>query len=300
MIVAASEVTNIHYGQRLHQLVPPPAALQPLSYTHFPLTCFVCPDSDSLPSTLYSTGNFSLLVALEWLQTVIPDIAPNLDEGTVSEEFWFRSTYSGALAMCVLKSQKITFESQSASTVAIFKEGITRQANFRRTQLEESSEVSVESVHAFLELFRNNLAHHLSLVHKHAMTPAIKEVAIAENATTGAPPSWLQGEYLEIHQNSEMIEREYKERGQVLDYITTIITALHTDFNRLQGLKALANPAAVKEAVLSGKWDDMVKLVVSQDRKNVTQAALPSRRSTSNWQPEEEEEGGGLLDEEYR
>lgn len=236
-------------------------------------------------------------MALEWLQAVIPDIAPNLDEGTASEEFWFRSTYSGALAVCVLESEKITFESQSASTVAIFKEAITRQANFRRTQLEETSHVSVESVYAFLELFRDKLAQQLSLVRKHAMIPAIKEVVMAESAASGVAPSWLQGEYMEIHKESEKIERKYKERGQVLEYITSVITALHTDFKRLQGLQALSNPAAVKEAALSGHWDEVVKLVVGQNHKSVAQA-LPPRRSSSQWEPDYE--GGGELDEEYQ
>ena len=256
-------------------------------------------DFSFLPINEYSflTGKFSLTVALEWLQAVIPDIAPNLDESAVSEEFWFRSTYSGALSMCLLEPEKITFESQSASTVATFKEGITRQANFRRTQLEETSQVSVESVYTFLELFRNKLEYQLSLVHKNALIPAIKEVVLVENSTSGVAPSWLRGEYLEIHQKSEKIEREYKERGQTLEYITSIIMDLHIDFHRLQGLRALSNPTAVRESALGGDWDRLVKLVVSQDHK-VTSQALPSHLSSNNW--ELGEEGGGVLNEEYQ
>ena len=247
------------------------------------------------------TGNFGLTVALEWLQAVIPDVAPKLDEGAVSEEYWFKNTYSGALAMCKLEANMIIFESQSVSTVATFKEGITRQANFRRTQLEEATHVSVESVHAFLELFREKFAHQLSLVRKHTLIGAIKEVAIAENAGSSSAPSWLQGEYLDIHKNSDVIEKEFKGRGLVLDYITTVIANLHVDFNRLQGYAALANPDAVKATALEGSWDEMVKMVVALDRRHTTSKKGPiAGRRGSKWSPEEEQEEGGYLDEDCK
>jgi fructose-1-phosphate kinase PfkB-like protein len=47
---------------------------------------------------------------------------------------------------------QIVFESESASTVAIAKENVTRMANYRRIQLEETVSAEDSSVASFLSL----------------------------------------------------------------------------------------------------------------------------------------------------
>ena len=93
-------------------------------------------------------------VAVDWLQSLIPEVPPHLQEGSDQETVYFKNTFTGAIAICTIMHNKIIFSSQSASTVASFKEGITRLAIYRRLHLEETSEMPEASVPAFITLLK--------------------------------------------------------------------------------------------------------------------------------------------------
>lgn len=241
-------------------------------------------------------------VVFEWLQSALPDMAFNLGADATAETVYFKNCYSSAVSMCRLERNNIYFESQSPSTVAVFKEAITRQANFRRVTLNESTRASAEAVEAYLSLFQQNLDYQLSLARKVAVVDAVKEVTHAELGAASSSegslstPAWLPRELHDVYRDSDRICKEYKEKGRVLDYICGVITGAHTDYYRLQGLASKTNPGAVKEAVLTGApWEELLRLVVGESSSTSNSnssgqgGGVGRRRSTAQWQPHQEE-----------
>lgn len=98
------------------------------------------------------TGNVGLSTLHEWAQSIFPGITPRLDETAIEQVYYFRNTFTGAYSMCEFRKNELTFESESASTIAIAKENVTRLANYRRIQLEEHMSVDDKSVASFLNL----------------------------------------------------------------------------------------------------------------------------------------------------
>ena len=114
---------------------------------------------------------------------------------------------------------QIVFESESASTVAIAKENVTRMANYRRIQLEETVSAEDSSVASFLSLvsetnyftflsynngsigqIRPKLEHQLSLTRKMQLVDAVQEIAMQEGEL-----SWMGEEYATILREQETI-----------------------------------------------------------------------------------------------
>ena len=230
-------------------------------------------------------------MAFEWLQSALPDVAFNLGEGASTEVVHFKNCHSQAVAKCRMERNTIVFESQSPSTVAVFKEAITRQATFRRTALNEATKASPEAVRGFLSLFRENLSYQLSLAKKVAVVDAVKEVTHAEGGSEGSAPAWLAGDLHAVYRDSERILKEFKEKGRVLDSIADVITGAHVDYHRLQGLLSRSNPAAVRAAVMSGgDWEALTALVVGDSNGGDKSKSTPGRRASSRWQPDHGEE----------
>jgi hypothetical protein len=97
----------------------------------------------------------SLSTIHEWVQALFPDVPPRLDEYIGNERYNFRNTFTGAITMCDFRSNEILIESESASTIAIAKETITRFANYRRVNLQEYVTPNDGSIPSFLGLVRN-------------------------------------------------------------------------------------------------------------------------------------------------
>ena len=88
----------------------------------------------------------------EWIQAIFPDVPPRLDEGTTEQRYFFRNTFSGAVAVVEFRKHEMLFECENASTIAIIKENITRFANYRRISLEEFVTPSEATIGSFLSL----------------------------------------------------------------------------------------------------------------------------------------------------
>ncbi len=100
-----------------------------------------------------------------------------------------------------LSNLQIIVESESASTIAIAKETITRLANYRRITLDEFVNAHDPSVIGFLGLIREKLEYQLSLARKIQLVDAIQELSIQDNNST----DWLSPEYVEILRDQENI-----------------------------------------------------------------------------------------------
>jgi hypothetical protein len=84
-------------------------------------------------------GILTIGVCYEWITQLFPDIPTRLDdESNIDQRFLFRNTFTGATTIAEIRRNEISIESESASTIAIVKENITRLANYRRISIEEA------------------------------------------------------------------------------------------------------------------------------------------------------------------
>jgi hypothetical protein len=88
----------------------------------------------------------------EWIQSLFPEVPNRIDENLIEQKYYFRNTFTGAVSLCEFRKNEIIIESESASTIAIAKETITRLANYRRITLDEFVSPVDASISGFLSL----------------------------------------------------------------------------------------------------------------------------------------------------
>lgn len=209
------------------------------------------------------TGSVQLSVLHEWVHSIFPDVPPRMDESAVDQEYHFRNTFTGAVTSVEYKKNEITFESESASTIAIVKENVVRLANYRRTALEEFVTAEDASISAFLNLIRPKLEHQLSLSRKMQLVDSVQELAMADAAPAdgGSQPSleWMTEEYRDILRNQESIRQDFKKRDKSLEFLSGIVTDLYVDWCKLQGSDGKARIPKLSEVIQSGDFDEIVR-----------------------------------------
>jgi hypothetical protein len=202
-------------------------------------------------------------VVHEWLQEIMAEVPPHLEENATDLRLLFRNSFTGAVAVVHLMKDEITFESQSASAVAIFKEGLTSLATKRRITVQEKLDITDVSVFEYLQLLRPHVDRLLMLASKVTVVDAVAEVVHAETGgNTSEVPPWLIGEYAELYRETKQIRAELKSRHKRLEYISGIITDLHVDWHRLRGIDARNKLPEVADALRLGDWDRLVTLIM--------------------------------------
>eukprot|EP01038_Epipyxis_sp_PR26KG_P007245 gene7245-9877_t len=217
-------------------------------------------------SVRYS-GNLQLSVLHEWAQAIFPDVPPRLDEGTNEQRLTFRNSFTGAIAVCEIKRNEMIIESESASTIAIVKENITRLANYRRVTLEEHMSTNDSSIASFLTLIRSKLDHQLSLSRKILLVDAIQEIAMMKETADHKNSNWLSTEYNDILLEQETIRKEFKARDKSLEYLSGIITDLYVDWNKLQGIDARHRIPQVIGLIHEGNFENLVHSFLAYKHK---------------------------------
>jgi len=229
--------------------------------------------------TCVLAGTFSITVVHEWLQEIMAEVPPHLEEDATQLRLLFRNSFTGAIAVVHLMKDEITFESQSASAVAIFKEGLTTLANNRRIKMQEKLDITDVSVFAYLQLLRPHVDRLLMLAQKVTIIDAVAEVVHAETGgNTNEVPPWLTGEYAELYAETRQIRAELKSRHKRLEYISGIITDLHVDWHRLRGIDAKSNLPEVADALRLGDWDRLVTLIMGKKGNSTQQQAATAKQ----------------------
>lgn len=192
------------------------------------------------------SGPASLLLLHEWLQTLFPDLPPHLDESMSDLRYLFKNVCTDGVTIVEARKNEILFESESASVICIVKENITRLANYRRLQLEESLSTNEASIPSFLALLWPRLEHQLSLAKKMDILDVLTEITMQE-----PDPRWLSAEYAAVVRDSEQIRREFKARAKSLEYLTGVLTDLFVDWQRLRGSDGRARIPELHQAILA-------------------------------------------------
>jgi len=203
------------------------------------------------------SGAIQLPPLHEWIQAIFPDVPPRLDEGTTEQRYFFRNTFSGAVAVVEFRKHEMLFECENASTIAIIKENITRFANYRRISLEEFVTPSEATIGSFLSLIRPKLDVQINLTRKMQVVDAIQEIAMMD-AAEGGSNQWLCKEYSDIYNEQEALRREHQQRDKSLEYLSGLITDLFIDWNRLNGFDARPKVASLQHTVMTGDFENIL------------------------------------------
>ena len=190
---------------------------------------------------------------------MFPDVPPHLPEDVPSCSYVFKNSFTAATASCTVSRNEIVVESESASTIAIVKENVTRLANYRRVQLEETMSPNEGSVKSFLSLIRPKLEYQLSLASKMEILDSLEEITQQEE-----DKSWLQKEFIEIFANQKEIRKEFKQRARALQLLSGIVTDLFVDWHRLNGIDARHRLPAVQQTLLSGNFDGVLEMFLKK------------------------------------
>ena len=200
------------------------------------------PDEASRPlNTLTLRGSFTINVAHEWVRACLPEIPPFQPSSNDTEDeprtLSFRNVFTGSILQVNYSANLMTLKSDNLSTLAIFKECVSRESTKRRVHVSDSVDVNEESIPNFLGLMHNRLQHLLSLSRQVEIIEAIKEINTAE----GGDNKWMSPEYKEILKNADQIRAEHKMRPMIQNYLCAIITDLFVDRHKLRGID-VSNP----------------------------------------------------------
>ena len=186
-------------------------------------------------NTLTLSGNFSINVAHEWVRTCLPEIPPYQPSSNNEDEpriLFFRNVFTGSILQITYSADLMQLKSDNLTTLAIFKECISRESTKRRVHVSDKVEVNEATIPNFLGLLHNRLQHLLSLSRQVEIIEAIKEVNTAEAGDN----EWMSAEYKEILENADNIRAEHKMRPMIQNCLAGIITDLFVDRHKLRGV----------------------------------------------------------------
>mmetsp|Transcript_19110 Transcript_19110/g.35489 ORF Transcript_19110/g.35489 Transcript_19110/m.35489 type:complete len:809 (+) Transcript_19110:174-2600(+) len=176
-------------------------------------------------------GSFSVNVAHEWMRACVPEIPPYVESDEV-KAWTFRNVFTGSILKVTYEKDLMRVESDNLSTLAIFKECVSRESMRRRVHVSDSVEVKESTIPGFLGLLHNRLQHLLALSRQVEIIESLKEINNAEAGDT----AWMSQEYVEILKNADAIKAEHKQRPMLMNYLAGIITDLFVDRHKLRGV----------------------------------------------------------------
>ncbi|CAM9764264.1 unnamed protein product [Scytosiphon promiscuus] len=215
---------------------PPKKSAQVIHFSMKPLSLHhrvheMHPDLKARPvNALVLRGSFTMQVVHDWLATCLPDVPPRISEEAEDATLNFENVFTGGILTASYRRGAAVLSSDSASTLAIVKELISKEATARRVHITDSFQAEPNSVPAFLKLLDPKLKKQFELAHQVELMDALKEISMQEPETP-----WMFEEYRYILDNAERITKEFKGRPRALEYISGIITDLYVDWHKFQG-----------------------------------------------------------------
>lgn len=202
----------------------------------------------------------SLSTIHEWLDGLLPDLPSRGDEEAEAEgRHVFRNAFTCSVLSVEYRKGELCLESESASTIAIAKETVTRLANYRRVPLEETVTPSEPALLAFLGLLKGKLDEQAALSRRILLVDAVQELAqlppdYSADTSSGvqpAPGSWLSEECRGILAAQESIRAQAKTRTRSLQHLAGIVTDVFVDYHRIQGIDAKHHIGALQALLMN-------------------------------------------------
>mmetsp|Transcript_16876 Transcript_16876/g.20317 ORF Transcript_16876/g.20317 Transcript_16876/m.20317 type:complete len:715 (+) Transcript_16876:403-2547(+) len=185
-------------------------------------------DDKKVLNELKITGSFSLAEMHAWVAFCLPEVPSRAPGDEVT--YCFESVLLKTILICKYKAGEGVFRSDSITTLAILKEGITKEATARKTRITLSFDLKEECVTTFMHLMDPKLQFQLSLTKKMQMIEALKEVKMQEEDVSFLDPS-----YLEILENADQVEKLFKQQPRQLEYLHGIVKDLFIDYHKFKG-----------------------------------------------------------------
>ncbi|CAM9601029.1 unnamed protein product, partial [Chrysoparadoxa australica] len=175
------------------------------------------------------TGSFSFNVMHDWIGMCLPDVPPRVTG--ISSTLYFRNVFTGSILVCSYLKGEATISSDSASSLAIIKEVISREATSRRLSIRDWFEPSTGTLEGFLAMLYPRMQEQAILVRQ--VSPSL----MLSHPTGDAKetPPWLTPEYAYIAENEQHIKKAFKERPSALEFINGVVTDLYVDWHKLRG-----------------------------------------------------------------
>lgn len=215
-----------------------PCSAQVVMVTVKPLSLHHLVHSDELEenkrpfNSITFTGGFNLRQMHEWVCFCLPEVPERINDKT-ELTFFFRNCYLGTVLRCKYSKGSALFESDSVSTIAILKEVISKQATERKVRVKTSFAIEPHAIPHVLSLISPMLEYQLSLARKAELIDALTEVRMQEDEM-----SFLAPEYLEVIDNKDKIQKEFKDRPRQLHTLFGIVTDLYVDNAKFAGRDA--------------------------------------------------------------
>jgi Bardet-Biedl syndrome 7 protein len=213
------------------------------------------------------SGAMTIAVVYDWMLTILPDVPSYLSENVMEGVLFFKNALTGAVSVCRYMCNEIVFESESATTIVIFKENLTKLANMRRVQLDEHFMGNSRSIPSYLSLMSPKLEYQLSLTRRVDLLDSIREMSMQETDNPNARCCWLSAEYADILKNEQCIRKEAASRAKTIEYLTRLISDLFVNYKRLQGIDARSRLPDLKGVIVASNFDNLVAAFLQNDQQ---------------------------------
>jgi len=147
-------------------------------------------------------------------------------------------------------------QSDNISTLAIFKEVVSRESTKRRIHVSDSVDVKNETIPGFLHLLHARLQHLLALSRQVEILASLEEI----NNAGGEEATWLSPEYKLVLSNAEQIRLEHKEAPQMMAYLSGIISDLFVDRHKLRGIDVKHRLQELQAIITSYDFDQLLSV----------------------------------------
>eukprot|EP01029_Cantina_marsupialis_P016156 TRINITY_DN358_c0_g1_i1.p1 TRINITY_DN358_c0_g1~~TRINITY_DN358_c0_g1_i1.p1 ORF type:complete len:712 (+),score=139.21 TRINITY_DN358_c0_g1_i1:84-2219(+) len=178
-------------------------------------------------STLRVVGAFEMPLLHSWIASCLPEVperTPSGDENILH----FRNVFVHSTLVCKYRRGEALFSSDSASTLSILKELITREATARKVTVSTKIQMNPDSAPHILNLLKPRLLHQVKLLKQVSLLEALKEIAKKEETDV-----FLNSGYKETLDNESKIQSEMKRHPFISHMLFGVVTDLFVDVMKL-------------------------------------------------------------------
>jgi len=200
------------------------------------------------------TGQFSLAELHAWVVFCLPDIPARPPADEVS--YCFESVLMGTVLTARYKAGEGIFRSDSVTTLAILREGITKEATAKKQRIQVTFDLNDETVGHFLRLLHPKLEYQQSLSKKMQLIEALKEVRVQEEDI-----SFLYPSYKEILDTAAQVEKEFKRQPRQLEYLHGVVKDLFIDFQKFKGSNVKHRVGQLEQVLRNYDVDALIQFI---------------------------------------
>eukprot|EP00397_Hematodinium_sp_SG-2012_P019646 GEMP01020197.1.p1 GENE.GEMP01020197.1~~GEMP01020197.1.p1 ORF type:complete len:768 (+),score=160.82 GEMP01020197.1:35-2338(+) len=199
---------------------------------------------NDVANELRINGPFSLNDIHQWFSLCVNELPerPHEDDMFICYQSTFLKTY-----LTAKYSQKTAvFRSDSATSIFVIKDVVSREATARKIQLQISADINDQTFANVLCLIDPKLVFQSLLTQQVQLVEPLKEIQLQEDNVDFLAPDLTQ-----ILANAVEIEQQYKMQPQRLKFLQNIIVNLYTHKWRLKGYQSIDHRIPALQQILN-------------------------------------------------